>query len=186
MIKVSVAGLLLLLANCPDAVCGQNPANGPQPTHGGVSKPCSEDAAAKRRDPERHQGVDFGPYIQQVMEAIKRRWLPTASGKLPKTRLHRHFSGEPVLRPDGAAGKQKATCEDRLVRSSMTTCALFPISGLGALGISHTECVHCVALCPILEPTHSLSLTVVECPEVCFRDLLVGIGDLGSAPMSIT
>jgi outer membrane biosynthesis protein TonB len=80
MIKVSVAGLLLLLANSPDAACQQNPANGPQQTHDGNSKPCSEDAGCKTASGAEilsdTKGVDFGPYIQQVMEAIKRRWLP--------------------------------------------------------------------------------------------------------------
>ena len=80
MIKVSVAGLLLLLANSLCAVREQNPANGPGQTHEGVSKPCSEDAACKTDSGVEilsdTKGVDFGPYIQQVMEAVKRRWLP--------------------------------------------------------------------------------------------------------------
>ena len=80
MIRVPVAGLLLLLANSPGAVCEQNPANAPQPTHGGVSKPCSEDAGCKTASGAEilsdTRGVDFGPYLQQVTEAIKRKWLP--------------------------------------------------------------------------------------------------------------
>jgi outer membrane biosynthesis protein TonB len=80
MIKVWIAGLLLLLANSPDAVCEQNTPNGPQQTHDGVSKPCSEDAGCKTDSGieilSDTKGVDFGPYIQQVMEATKRRWLP--------------------------------------------------------------------------------------------------------------
>ena len=52
--------------------------------------------------------------------------------------------------------------------------------------IPHTQCEHRVAFSPILEPTNSLSLAVVERPEMGLRDLGIGIGNLSAAPMPVT